>query len=259
MILRTALALVAASAIVLAACGSDDDSSPSEASPTADDLAGKAFESTAVTGHDLVTNSTITIEFEADRLGANAGCNTLSGGYAITDDTLDVGVMASTRMACSDDLAAQDMWLSDFLTSSPSVVLDGDTLTLSGGDTTITLVARQPVPLEGTTWVVTFTVTGEAMSTTPGTRPASLTITDGTAAIETGCNSGSTRVEITDTTMTFGPMALTEKACPPDETALEQSVTAVLDGEVSYEINGDKLSLRKDQTGGEIGLELTAT
>ena len=153
MILRTALALVAASAIVLAVCGSDDDSSPAsspaEASPTADDLAGKAFESSAVTGHDLVTNSTITIEFEADRLGANAGCNTLSGGYAITDDTLEVGVMASTRMACGDDLAAQDMWLNDFLTSSPSVVLDGDTLTLSGGDSTITLVARRARPARG--------------------------------------------------------------------------------------------------------------
>jgi len=257
MIPRTALVLVAASAIVLAACGSDDDSS-SGSSPTADELAGATFESTDVTGYDLVPDSMITIGFEADTLGASAGCNSMSGAYAITDDTLEVGVMAATMMACDDALMAQDTWLNDFLTSGPSIVFDGETLTLSGGDATITLAARQPAVLEGTTWVVTGTIVGESVSTTPRDTLASMTITDGVAAIETGCNMGSSSVEITETTMTFGPMALTRKACPPDETALEQSVTTVLDGEVSYEIDGDTLSIRADSTDGEIGLTLTA-
>jgi len=259
MIPRTALVLVAASAIVLAACGSDDDSSSSSgSSPTADELAGTTFESTEVTGYDLVPGSMITIGFEADTLGASAGCNSMSGAYAITDDTLEVGVMAATMMACDDALMAQDTWLNDFLTSGPSIVFDGETLTLSGGDATITLAARQPAALEGTTWVVTGTIIGESVSTTPRDTLASMTITDGVAAIETGCNMGSSSVEITETTMTFGPMALTRKACPPDETALEQSVTTVLDGEVSYEIDGDTLSIRADSTDGEIGLTLTA-
>jgi heat shock protein HslJ len=47
-------------------------------------------------------------------------------------------------------------------------------------------------------------------------------------------------------------------ACPPELTELEASVLAVLDGEVTYEIAGDSLSLRSGEGADEIGLELTA-
>jgi heat shock protein HslJ len=87
---------------------------------------------------------------------------------------------------------------------------------------------------------------------------ATLTITDGQAQISTGCNTGSASVEITDTTMTFGPMALTRMACDDDRTRLEASVVLVLDGEVTYEISGDTLSIRKDAANGEVGLNFTA-
>jgi heat shock protein HslJ len=166
--------------------------------------------------------------------------------------------MASTMMACEEALMDQDTWLSEFLTSSPEIALDGGTLTLTGSDATISLEAKAATPLEGTTWVLTGTVATEAVSSLPADADASLTITDGQAAIRTGCNSGSTSVEITDTTMTFGPVALTKMACPEELTALEASVIAVLDGEVTYEIAGDTLSIRKDGADGEIGLEYTA-
>ena len=257
MIPRTALVLVVLPVIVLAACGSDGDSS-SGSSPTANELAGTTFESTDVTGYDLVPDSMITIGFEANDLGATAGCNSMSGAYTIADDTLEINALAATEMACDDALMAQDLWLNDFLTGSPSIVFDGETLTLSGDDSTITLAARQPAALERTRWVVTGTIAGGSVSTTPRDTLASMTITDGTAAIETGCNMGSSSVAITETTMTFGPMALTRKACPPDETELEQSVTAALVGEVSYEIDGDTLLIRTTSTDVEIGLTFTA-
>jgi heat shock protein HslJ len=257
MIPRTAIALVALSALAFAACGSDEDSASGSA-PTADDLAGQAFESTEVTGYDLVEGSTIELGFEADTVGARAGCNTQSGGYTITDGTLEVSQMASTMMACDEALMDQDAWLAEFLTSSPEISLDGDTLTLTGSDATISLEAIAATPLEGTTWVLTGTVATEAISSLPADAEASLTITDGQAAIQTGCNSGSGTVEITDTTMTFGPIAITKMACPEELTTLENSVLAVFDGEVTYEITGDKLSIRKDAADGEIGLEFTA-
>jgi heat shock protein HslJ len=139
MIPRTALALLTLSALALAACGSDDDSPAADESlpavgsaPAADDLAGRAFESTEVTGHELVADSTIELAFTTDSLSARAGCNSMNGGYSITDGALEVGAMASTMMACSDDLMAQDTWLSEFLSSAPAIALDGDTLTLTG-------------------------------------------------------------------------------------------------------------------------------
>lgn len=257
MIPRTALALLTVSALALAACGSDDDNESSSA-PSADDLAGQAFESTGVEGYDLVEGSTIELGFETDALGARAGCNSLRGGYTITDGTLEVGTMASTMMACDDALMAQDQWLSEFLTSGPEIALDGDTLTLTGSESTITLATVQPAPLEGTTWIVSGTVANEAVTVSLVDSEASLTITDGQAQIDTGCNTGSSTVEVTDTTITFGPIALTMMACDEELTRLEASVVVALDGEVTYEINGNTLSIRKDGADGEVGLEFTA-
>jgi heat shock protein HslJ len=271
MIPRTALALLALSALALAACGSDDDSPASDASlpaagsapaagavPAIDDLTDRSFESTAITGHELVADTTIELVFMADRVAARAGCNSMNGGYEIVDGNLQVAAMASTMMACADDLMAQDTWLNEFLSGGPAIALDGDTLTLTGDGASLTLAAVQPAELEGTAWTVTGVVANEAVSSLPMDAEASITITDGQASIQTGCNSGSTSVEITDTTITFAPIALTMMACSSELNELEAHVLAVLDGEVTYEIAGDTLSLRTAGAEGEIGLELTA-
>jgi heat shock protein HslJ len=115
-----------------------------------------------------------------------------------------------------------------------------------------------PTPLEGTKWVGSGTIANEAVTVSAVGSQATLTITDGQAQINTGCNTGTATVEITDTTMTFGPMALTRKACAPDLTELEASVVLVLDGEVTYEITGDMLSIRKAGDNGDVGLNFTA-
>jgi heat shock protein HslJ len=266
MIPRTALALLTLSALALAACGSDDDSPAADDSlpavgsaPAADDLADRAFESTEVTGHELVADTTIELAFTSDSLSARAGCNSMNGGYSITDGALEVGVMASTMMACSDELMAQDTWLSEFLSSGPAIALDGDTLTLTGDDAAITLGAIQPAELEGTTWTVNGIVANEAVSSLPMDAEASITITDGQAAIRSGCNSGSASVEIADTTITFGPIALTKMACADEAVnQLETHVLTVLDGEVTYEISGDSLLLSNEAAEGQPGLQLTA-
>jgi heat shock protein HslJ len=266
MINRTVIALLATSALVLAACGSDEASSDDTGggasgggtAATAADLADTTFELTEVTGYDVVEGSTITLTFSADMVSANAGCNTMNGGYTIADGVLTVAGGASTMIACDEALMAQDTWLAGFLAAGVDATIDGDTLTLAGEDTTMTLAAQQPAALEGTTWTVTGTVATEAISSVPADGVATLTITDGTAAVNTGCNTGSGSVEVTDTTMTFGPIALTRKACPPEITELENAVVAALEGEVTYELSGDTLSIRKAGADGEIGLEFIA-
>lgn len=255
---RTAVALLAASALILAACGSDDSSSTS--APSADDLTGMRFESTSLTGYELVEGSVIELGFESDSLSARAGCNTATGGYSIADGVLEVGALASTLIGCPEPLMAQDAWLSEFLSSGPAISLDSGTLTLTGEDVTIEFAEIEDTELEGTTWVLTATVANQGVSTIPiaAEGQATLTITDGTAAIATGCNSGSTSAEVTESTITFGPTAITLMACEPDLMELETTVLGVLDGEVAYTIDGDNLSIRTDGADGEIGLEFSA-
>jgi heat shock protein HslJ len=199
------------------------------------------------------------MSFQDDAVSVNAGCNIMNGGFEIADGTFTAAQLASTMMACPDPLMAQDTWISEFLAASPTIGLASSTLTLTGDDASITFTEVEPAPLVGTTWEVTGTVATMAISSVPADSTASITIADdGTVAVDGGCNTGSGEVEITETTLTFGPIAATLQACDDETADLEASVFAVLQGEVTYEIDGDTLSLRSGTGDDEIGLELTA-
>ncbi len=258
---------------LFAACGSDEAASDTSTQPAGTeasvpasdlDLDGKTFVSTGVDGHELVADSEIRLTFQDGSISVNAGCNTLVGAYTIEGDTLQAPVLAMTQMACDPALMDQDTWLSETFSGAPTLAVDGDNLTVAGADgSTITFldaaVAEPDLPLEGTRWVVDGLLANEGISTVPIGAEASITITDGTAAVEAGCNTGSAGVEITDTTITFGPLALTRMACGPEQTELENAVVAVLSGEVGYTIASDTLQLRTTTDSGEIGLNLTAS
>jgi len=221
-------------------------------------LDGREFLSQSVEGQELVEGSTIRLGFADGSISAHAGCNQMNGAYTLDGDVLHVEALATTEMACEPPLMDQDTWLAEFLSSGPAVTLDGDTLTLTSGDVSIVLVDRIVAdpdrPIEGTRWVVDGLVQNEGVSTVPIGVTASLTITDGQAAVEAGCNTGSATLEVGDATLTFGPLALTRMACPDEQMQVEQLVSQVLDGEVEYEIEADVLRL----TNGDVGLHLRA-
>jgi heat shock protein HslJ len=146
------LCVFTACLLVLSGCGGDDDSgngasattaAPSGPPAVARDLSDRTFVAVDVDGHDLVSGSKLTITFPSPAsLSAQAGCNTMSGDFELDGSKLVASDLASTMMGCSDELQAQDTWLSGFLTSQPTVALHGDTLTLTGKDATITLRAQ---------------------------------------------------------------------------------------------------------------------
>ncbi len=71
------------------------------------------------------------------------GCNGGGGDASLDGDVLEVSPMSSTEMACGgpdgEALMAWDRWMADFLTSGPTVAVDGDDLTLTGTDATVRL------------------------------------------------------------------------------------------------------------------------
>jgi heat shock protein HslJ len=256
--LRTVPFLLAAALLVVACAAgapSPPTGSPGDGGPAT--LDGRTFLSTGVTGRVLVPGSQVRLSFEDGRVGASAGCNTMSGSYVVDGGRLAVDALATTEMACDPALMDQDTWLAGFLDGA-TVVLAGDQLTLARDGATLTLLDREVAdpdrPLVGTRWVVDGLVSGDAVSSVPAGVVATLVFSDGAVAVEAGCNSGGGTADIGETTVTFGPIALTEMACGADAMAVEQAVTAALAGTATYEIEADVLTLNA----GGVGLLLRA-
>jgi heat shock protein HslJ len=238
--------------VFAAACGDDDggdgESEDRATAVSADQLDGRTFVSTEVTGQTLVEGTVVTLVFEDGNVGATAGCNTMTGGFTVEDGVLQVDQLAQTLMACPDDLQAQDEWVAALLTSGPVLSLDGDTLTVTGDDVTLTLAdeaggAEEP-SIDGSSWKITTLDGPEGTLTAP--EGASLTIAEGRLNVATGCNTGFGDVTVGEGTITVGPLATTRMACESELMEWEGALLSFLDGELGFELAEDALTLSKD-------------
>jgi heat shock protein HslJ len=220
-------------------------------------VGNRTFVSTAVTGHQLVAGTTVTLTFRDATLSAIAGCNSMSGEYHIVGGTLAVGVMSMTEMGCQQDLMAQDDWLAKLLPGA-TVQLDQASMTLTKGGVSIAFVDRQTTNLllEGTLWMVDGLVSGDTVSSVPAGVTPTLVIEAGRARIATGCSRGSLPVTVADGKITFGTMSMTARGCADEATTLEQAVLAALQGVQPYAIDGDSLTIGG---GGKAGLTFKGT
>lgn len=92
---------------------------------------------TLATGTDAVSSVVVPgqITFAADgTVSGTTGCNSFSGGYTVDGSSLTFGPLATTRMACPDDVAAQETAVLTGLESTASFAIDGQTLSLLGAD-----------------------------------------------------------------------------------------------------------------------------
>jgi heat shock protein HslJ len=200
--------------------------------------------------------------FEHPRVNASAGCNSLGGEYAIDGGAFVMTDAGQTEIGCDLELHDQDDWYFGFLLSSPSIVVDGDTLVLDGDGVHIEYldqeVAAPDTELTGVTWTVETIIEGDIAMYTEWPMPATLVFgDDGTVAVNTGCNAGSGTYSVAGTELTFADVAVTERGCDGDTGRLESAVLGVLHGPqpVAWEVTVDRLSLRGDG----VGLDLVAS
>lgn len=109
--------------------------------PVPDGLLGSAFTSTTADGREVVSGKPLTIQFPAEgtRAGMNAGCNGMGGTPIFDGDNLAVPQIVSTMMACMEDgVMEQERWYGKWLTAGVTWTLEGDELTLTGGDVSVT-------------------------------------------------------------------------------------------------------------------------
>lgn len=238
--------------VLLAACGGPGNASEGpDTPPPADPLRGHTFLSTAImdagVDHPLAAGTRVSLQFTDDgRLLASAGCNTLNGQVRVAEGKLTTE-LDMTAMGCAPELMAQDTWLAEVLGADPAWRLDGPELTVTSGQTELTLVEREvaepDVALVETTWVVDTLIDGQTASSVPAGAQATLVFGVDRVTVAGGCNNGSTAYELSGSTIKFEGVSMTMKACAEPLMQLEKSVVDVLTGAVAFEITADKLSL----------------
>jgi heat shock protein HslJ len=253
------LVLALGLSVVAGACGGDDDDgrarsgdAPAAPDQPAASLADRAFLSTAITedgqARPLVDGTRISLQFVDGRLVAVAGCNTLQGQVAIEPDRLVLDQLEVTEMGCDPERHAQDDWLAGVLAAGPAYTLDGDSLRLESGTTVVELTDREVAdpdrPLEGTVWRLDGLVDGDVASSVPAGSEANLVFADGDVSFDVvGCNQGRAPVTVDDGTLDVGELVTTRMACTGPAAELEGALVAVLDGEITFGVEADTLTL----------------
>jgi heat shock protein HslJ len=245
--------------LVLAGCG--DRASGAASGRTVPDLDGTSWVATSIVEHgqprEIAPGTEIRVDFADGHVSISGGCNGMSSSYHLTEESeLRTGALAGTLMACEQPRMDQDSWLSGTAFASPLVAsVEGDTLTLERDGLEMTLQDRSVVSpdasLVDTHWQLDGIRTADAVSSVPtGVTSTLLVGAGGAVTVDAGCNTGHGSATVTDTTITFGPLATTRKACA-DHAAqqTENAVLAVLDGEVAWSITEQRLTLTKGDQG----------
>jgi heat shock protein HslJ len=260
---RTGLSIALAALLLSASCGAGDSVIAAPEDP-GERVRGRTFLSTKVTRdgrpYSLVDGTRVRLAFTEDgRLLADAGCNSMQGAVDLSSGTIAVEDLAQTEMGCAQALHEQDAWLAGLLGGRPTWRLEGDELVVTGGTTALTLLDRKVAdpdrPLLGTLWIVDTFVDGEVASSLPSAADATVQIVEDGVLGSTGCNEFRGGATVSGSTIEFGELTTTRRACEPELAEVERHMLAVLDGDVRFEIEGERLRL--DHPGG-MGLVLHA-
>jgi len=109
-----------------------------EVSPVALPLVGTTWTLTTIASGDAVSSvlngTEVTAAFTPDAtVSGSAGCNRYSGSYTWTGDQLSFSPLASTKMACAEDVMAQESAFLASMEQVASFAIEGSQLTLTDG------------------------------------------------------------------------------------------------------------------------------
>ena len=200
-----------------------------------------------------VAGSVPLVTFSRDgSVTGTAGCNHFTANYTVSGNQLSIGPTVSTLMACPAPAGVmdQEQRIFELFPLTAGYTITGSTLALldRSGNRIMTF-DRAPgtvnAPLVGTMWrLAGFTDNATARSALAGSNATLLFSSDGRLSGTTGCNDISGTYTMNGNALSFGPLAVTERACAdPAATAQERDLLAVLGAATSYAIQGDRLTI----------------
>jgi heat shock protein HslJ len=196
----------------------------------------------------VLPGTEITLTFSDGRISGNSGCNQYGGSVEVNANSIKVGSLMSTMMACEEKIMGQESAYQAALGEAATFEATSETLTMANaqGQMILSFSTLQPAPLVGSMWTLTSYNNGKdaLVSVLNGTVISASFSEDGRLSGSAGCNNYTTTYELSDDQMSIGPAATTRKFC--GETGVMEQETAylqALEQIASYKIEGDVLTL----------------
>jgi heat shock protein HslJ len=237
--------LVLMAAVVWAGCGGGQGGDLEGAiwTLTSNETGGATGEELQDLGIDAV--------FEGTTVSGFSGCNQYNAEYTVSGDSLEIGPIATTMMACPEEIMEIEQSYFTALERSSSFTVDGDTLTIFDGDGSrlLAYVRAEPPALTGITWTVTGYNNGKqaVVSAIVGTELTATFAEDGTVSGSGGVNTFSGPYTVGPLAISIGPLSATEMSSDqPGVMEQEARYLDALQSAARYRLEGDMLELRRE-------------
>jgi heat shock protein HslJ len=150
--------------------------------------------------------------FADGTVGGSTGCNRFTAPYTFDGDSLEIGTIAATRMACLPPADQVERAYLDALGQVAGWRREGSSLVLLDDDENELLRYDAATPVGE--WEATVIQTGDALtSPLPGTRVTATFADDGTLTGSAGCNNYRTSYTTDRGGIEIAPPAATKKTC----------------------------------------------
>jgi heat shock protein HslJ len=204
-------------------------------------LADGSWQLLALSGQPVAGGGTaaVTVTFDAGRVQGFAGCNQFSGSYTLDGQTLALGDLASTMMACPEPaMAAERSFLAAFSGTLSAAIAEGTlSLTPQAGGEPLQFTRAAAPRLEGIEWEVTGYNNGrQAVVSIKAGSSITLRFQGGEVSGNSGCNSFSGEFAATGDSLTVGQLRTTRRACEPGLMTQEQAFLAALQSATTWTV-----------------------
>ncbi len=107
-------------------------------------LSGSAWKLVGLNGSAPLEGTTLTLTFDKNTLGGNAGCNSFGGKYEVDGDILSITELVSTLMACADtEVMDQESAYLNALGAAQTFSVKGTELRILSADRVELVFSRQ--------------------------------------------------------------------------------------------------------------------
>jgi len=189
----------------------------------------------------------VTVRFESGQLTGFGGCNNFAGSYALEGDSLTVGPVATTQMACADPGSSVEQAFHAAMSGTLRYAVDGDELSAkTATGATLRFQRQQPPKLSGVDWKVTsFNNNRHAVVGVIGEAPVTMSFEDGRVSGSAGCNDFHGTYATEGGQIKVGPLATTRRACDEPLMTQEREFRAALASAVTWSIDGNVLDMHR--------------